>query len=220
MEFKNNDMNQFWSRPDWLFDIDLLTKSMNYEPVTAGNQTNKNARIKDNVDVVPTEQYIMLPLLYESPQSLKDVVADNASKKINEEPANKGERNGQEKEGGASNKENDQNVQDFRVELDNLLVQQKEGYANSTNSTNRDSTVSNVGQNFTNVNDLPIDPLILDLEDTGIFSGAYDDKDVGVEADLNNLETTINTLVDLPKGKRAIGTKWMYRNKKDVVRNK
>ncbi|GKF30488.1 putative ribonuclease H-like domain-containing protein [Tanacetum coccineum] len=32
------------------------------------------------------------------------------------------------------------------------------------------------------------------------------------------------TLVDLPKGKRAIGTKWVYRNKKDergiIVRNK
>ncbi|GJT30764.1 putative ribonuclease H-like domain-containing protein, partial [Tanacetum coccineum] len=32
------------------------------------------------------------------------------------------------------------------------------------------------------------------------------------------------TLVDLPKGKRAIGTKWVYRNKKDergnLVRNK
>ncbi|GKG17586.1 hypothetical protein Tco_0362543, partial [Tanacetum coccineum] len=38
-----------------------------------------------------------------------------------------------EKEGGASNKEDDQNVQDFRVALDNLLFQQKEGYANSTN---------------------------------------------------------------------------------------
>ncbi|GJS22843.1 putative ribonuclease H-like domain-containing protein [Tanacetum coccineum] len=37
-----------------------------------------------------------------------------------------------------------------------------------------------------------------DLEDTanllntGIFSGAYDDEDVGAEADLNNLETTLN----------------------------
>ncbi|GKF67582.1 putative ribonuclease H-like domain-containing protein [Tanacetum coccineum] len=32
------------------------------------------------------------------------------------------------------------------------------------------------------------------------------------------------TLVDLPHGKRAIGTKWVYRNKKDksgiVIRNK
>ncbi|GKF17038.1 hypothetical protein Tco_0061956, partial [Tanacetum coccineum] len=94
---------------------------MNYEPVTAGNQTNKNAGIKDNVDVVPTQQYILLPLLYDSPQSSKHAVADDAGKKTNEEPANKGERNGPDKEGGASNKENDQNVQDFRAELDNLL---------------------------------------------------------------------------------------------------
>ncbi|GKE27176.1 putative ribonuclease H-like domain-containing protein [Tanacetum coccineum] len=197
--FLENKPNVAGSGPDFLFDIDLLTNSMNYKPVTVGNQTNKNAGIKDNADVVPTQQYILLPLLYDSPQSSKDAVADDAGKKTNEEPANEGERNGQEKEGGASNKEDDQNVQDFRVALDNLLVQQKKGYANSTN---RDSTVSpsvsTVGQSFTNADDLPTDPLMPDLEDTadllntGIFSGAYDDEDVGAEADLNNLETTMN----------------------------
>ncbi|GKE10012.1 putative ribonuclease H-like domain-containing protein, partial [Tanacetum coccineum] len=191
-----------------------------------------------------------------------------AGKKTNEEPANEGEGNFQEKEGGASNKEDDQNVQDFRAELDNLLVQQKKGYVNSTN---RDSTVSpsvsTAGQNFNNADDLPTDPLMPDSEDTSIFSGTYDDEDVGAEADLNKLETTINVspipiirihkdhpkdqiigdinstiqtrrttkiseehamkvwrLVDLSKGKHAIGTKWVYRNKKDergiVVRNK
>ncbi|GKB06376.1 retrovirus-related pol polyprotein from transposon TNT 1-94 [Tanacetum coccineum] len=194
INFLENKPNVAGSGPEWLFDIDLLTNSMNYEPVTAGNQTNKNACIKDNVDT-------------------------------------------------------------------------KEGYANSTN---RDSTVSlsvsTAGQNFTNANDLPTDPLIPDLEDTSIFSSAYDDEDVGAEADLNNLETTMNvspipttrihkdhlkdqiigdinsatqtrkmtkiseehvmvwTLVDLPKGKRDIGTKWVYKNKKAekgiVARNK
>ncbi|GKC64662.1 putative ribonuclease H-like domain-containing protein, partial [Tanacetum coccineum] len=326
INFLENEPNVARSGPNWLFDIDLLTNSVNYEP---GNQTNKNAGIKDNVDAVPTQQYILLPLLYDSPQSLEDAVADEAGKKTNEELANKGERNGQEKEGGASNKEDDQNVQDFRAELDNLLVQQKEGYANNTN---RDSTVSpsvsTIEQNFTNVDDLPTNPLIPDLEDTadllntGIFSGAYDDEDMSAQADLKNLETTMNvssipttriykdhpkdqiigdinsatqtrrmtkisekhamvsyinkqrrtnnkdyqnclfvcflsqkepkkaiqalaypswveamqeellqfrlqkvwTLVDLPNGKRAIGTKWVFRNKKDergiVVRNK
>ncbi|GJY28394.1 ribonuclease H-like domain-containing protein [Tanacetum coccineum] len=174
--FLENKPNVAGSGPDWLFDIDLLTNSMNYEPVTAGNQTNKNAGNKDN----GTQQYILLPLLYNSPQSSEDAVADDAGKKTNEEPANEGERNGQEKEGGASNKEDDQNVQDFRAALDNLLVQQKKGYANSTN---RDSTVSPsvsaAGQSFTNADDLPTDPLMPDLEDTGIFSGAYDDEDVG-----------------------------------------
>nr|GEV10890.1 hypothetical protein [Tanacetum cinerariifolium] len=69
--------------------------------------------------------------------------------------------------------------------------------------------------------DYHIDPLMPDLEDTRIFDDAYDDRDEGVEADYNNLETT---LVDLPHGKRVIGTKWVFRDKRDqrriVVRNK
>ncbi|GKC64217.1 ribonuclease H-like domain-containing protein [Tanacetum coccineum] len=141
INFLKNNPNVAGSGPDWLFDIDLLTNSMNYEPVTVGNQTNRNA---------------------------EDAVADDAVKKTNEKPANEGERNGQEKEGGASNKEGDQNVQDFRAELDNLLVQQKEGYATSTN---RVSTVS---------------PYL------SAIGGAYDDEDEGAEADLNSLKTTIN----------------------------
>ncbi|GJT70569.1 hypothetical protein Tco_1029855 [Tanacetum coccineum] len=55
-------------------------------------------------------------------ESSKDAVADDAGKKTNKESANEGERNGQEKEGGALNKEDDQNVQDFRAALDNLLI--------------------------------------------------------------------------------------------------
>ncbi|GJY62062.1 retrovirus-related pol polyprotein from transposon TNT 1-94 [Tanacetum coccineum] len=89
INFLENKPNVVGSGPDWLFDIDLLTNSMNYEP------------------------------------SSKDAVADDAGKKTNEEPAHEGERNDQEKEEGASNKENDHNVQDFKDELDNLLVQQK-----------------------------------------------------------------------------------------------
>nr|GEW87126.1 putative ribonuclease H-like domain-containing protein [Tanacetum cinerariifolium] len=76
------------------------------------------------------------------------------------------------------------------------------------------------------------------MEDAGIFDDAYNDRDKGAEADYNNLETVeamqkellqfkllnVWTLVDLPPGKRAIRTKWVYRNKRDqrgiVVRNK
>ncbi|GJY92487.1 putative reverse transcriptase, RNA-dependent DNA polymerase [Tanacetum coccineum] len=147
---------------------------MNYESVTTGNQTNRNAGIKDNVDAVPTQQYILLPLLYDSLHSLVDVVVDDAGKKTNEEPANE-------------------------AKLDNFLVQQKEGYANSTNKVSTVSpSVSAVRQSFDNADDLLTDPLMPDLEDTvdllntGIFSGAYDDEDEGAEVDLNNLETTIN----------------------------
>ncbi|GJY34776.1 retrovirus-related pol polyprotein from transposon TNT 1-94 [Tanacetum coccineum] len=130
-------------------------------------------------------------------QSSEDAVVDDVGKKTTEEPANMGERNGQEKEGGASN---------------------KEGYANSTNRVSTVSpSVSAAGQSFDNADDLPTDPLMPDLEDTidllntGIFSGAYDDDDdEGAEANLDNLETTMNNKIGL--------------NKKDergiVVRNK
>ncbi|GJY54468.1 putative reverse transcriptase domain-containing protein, partial [Tanacetum coccineum] len=50
--------------------------------VTAGVQTNKNACIKDNVDAVPTQQYIMLPLLYDSPHELRIAVDDDADKAL------------------------------------------------------------------------------------------------------------------------------------------
>ncbi|GKA74206.1 putative ribonuclease H-like domain-containing protein, partial [Tanacetum coccineum] len=142
-------VNIAWSGPEWLFEIDSLTKSMNYKPVTAGNQTNGDAGIETYVNARQARQekasnheYILLPLmLLNSPLSLSSKSTDD---KDTDEVPDKGDNdvsqsNGQEKEGGASNKEDDQHVQDFRAELNNFLVQQKEGYANSTN---RDSTAS------------------------------------------------------------------------------
>ncbi|GKD54436.1 putative ribonuclease H-like domain-containing protein, partial [Tanacetum coccineum] len=190
INFLENKPNVTGSGPEWLFDIDSLTKSMNYEPVTAGNQTNGDAGIETNVNAgqagqekASDHEYILLPLmLSNSPLSSK-------------------------KEGRTSNKEYDQHVQDFRAELDSLLVQQKEGYANSTN---RDSTTSpsvstvgpsintaseNINTGSPNINTaspIPNDSSMQSLENTGIFDDAYDDREVGAEADLNNLETTLN----------------------------
>ncbi|GKB79876.1 hypothetical protein Tco_0946771, partial [Tanacetum coccineum] len=103
---------------EWLFDIDSLTKSMNYELVTAGNQTNGDASIETNVNSIDNKD------------------ADEVLGKGDDDVSQK---NGQEKEVGATNKEDDQHVQDFRAKLDSLIFQQKEGYANSTN---KDSTAS------------------------------------------------------------------------------
>nr|GFB51701.1 ribonuclease H-like domain-containing protein [Tanacetum cinerariifolium]GFB52695.1 ribonuclease H-like domain-containing protein [Tanacetum cinerariifolium] len=38
------------SGPKWLFDIDTLTQSMNYQPIVARNQPNHNAGIQENLD--------------------------------------------------------------------------------------------------------------------------------------------------------------------------
>ncbi|GJS79495.1 putative ribonuclease H-like domain-containing protein [Tanacetum coccineum] len=46
VKFSEDTPNIVGSGPNWLFDIDALTKSMNYEPVVAGNQSNGNAGTK------------------------------------------------------------------------------------------------------------------------------------------------------------------------------
>ncbi|GKB35853.1 copia protein, partial [Tanacetum coccineum] len=106
--------------------------------------------------------------------------------------------------------------------------QEKEDNVNSTNNVNAASGKTNI--------ELPFDSNMHALVDYSIFDFLRYDKDDGAEADMNNLDTTIQeellqfklqevwTLVDLPNGKRAIGTKWVFRNKKDergiVIRNK
>nr|GFD01206.1 hypothetical protein [Tanacetum cinerariifolium] len=41
--------------PTWLFDIDTLTQSMNYQPVVVRNQPNHNAGIQGNFDTGKNE---------------------------------------------------------------------------------------------------------------------------------------------------------------------
>nr|GEU87864.1 putative ribonuclease H-like domain-containing protein [Tanacetum cinerariifolium] len=47
VNFLENKPNITGSGPTWLFDIDCLTRTMNYQPVTAGNQTNPSAGFQD-----------------------------------------------------------------------------------------------------------------------------------------------------------------------------
>nr|GFC36913.1 retrovirus-related Pol polyprotein from transposon TNT 1-94 [Tanacetum cinerariifolium] len=47
VNFMENKTNVAGSGPVWLFDIDSLTQTMNYLPVTAENQTNTHAGLQD-----------------------------------------------------------------------------------------------------------------------------------------------------------------------------
>nr|GEX07407.1 retrovirus-related Pol polyprotein from transposon TNT 1-94 [Tanacetum cinerariifolium] len=48
IRFIENTPNNVGNVPNWLFDIDALTKTMNYQPIVAGTQSNGNAGTKDN----------------------------------------------------------------------------------------------------------------------------------------------------------------------------
>ncbi|GJW04490.1 retrovirus-related pol polyprotein from transposon TNT 1-94 [Tanacetum coccineum] len=50
VQFSKNTPNIIGSGPNWLFDIDALTNSINYKPVVARNQSNGNAGTKACAD--------------------------------------------------------------------------------------------------------------------------------------------------------------------------
>ncbi|GJY69688.1 putative ribonuclease H-like domain-containing protein, partial [Tanacetum coccineum] len=144
IRFSENTPNVVGSGPDWLFDIDALTRTMNYEPIVAGTQSNDFADPKSS--------------------------QDDGSKPLSDD----------------GNKVDE----DLRKDSE-CNYQEKEDDVNNTNNVNVASTneVNVVGAK-TSI-EFPDDPNMLALEDISIFDFLRDDEDVGAEADMNNLDTTI-----------------------------
>ncbi|GJV71647.1 putative ribonuclease H-like domain-containing protein [Tanacetum coccineum] len=183
VQFSENTPNIAGSGPNWLFDIDALTKSMNYKPVVAGNQSNGNVgtkacddACKARMEIVSGKDYILLPLwIADSPFSQSSKSSPGArfkplgddEKKVTEKPG---------KEGGDSSKDSE------------CSDQEKEDNVNSTNNVNAANTneVNVVGEKSSI--ELPVDPNMHALEDI-VYS--YDDEYFGAEADINNLDAFI-----------------------------
>nr|GEU81192.1 hypothetical protein [Tanacetum cinerariifolium] len=217
--------------------VEESSKKAKAEVIEGRNQTNGNAGTKANIDagqarkkIVPGPQYVLLPLLTsdsQGPKSLEDEIADDVGKKSTEVPRKENGVQDLAKEDDKNDQEKDISDQEealrkqCELEFERLFGQ---GEASNTNYTNKLNIVSS-----------PVNV------DTGIFSGAYDyeveepKKVIQALADPSWIEAMqdellqfrlqkVWRLVDLPKGKHAIGTKWVYRNKKDergiVVRNK
>ncbi|GJT97300.1 ribonuclease H-like domain-containing protein [Tanacetum coccineum] len=179
IRFSENTPNVVGSRPDWLFDIDELTRTMNYDPIVVGTQSNGfvGTKASDNAgqtgkETEPVKNYILLPLWIADPPFSQNpkISKDDRSKpsiddekKVDEDPKKDSECNDQEKE-------------------DNV---------NSTNNVNVASTneVNVVGKK-TSI-EFPFDPNMPALEDVSIFDSSIDNEDDGVEADINDLDTTI-----------------------------
>ncbi|GJT13540.1 ribonuclease H-like domain-containing protein [Tanacetum coccineum] len=176
----------------WLFDIDSLTNYMNLQPVTTGNQTNKNAGpqeangdtgLKKSVDArqskeknVSTQQYIVFPLWSSISSSYKssdemyknDTADDAAGETPVQKPASK-------------------NEQALKNVLDKMIDQEEEATNQSdavrkvfeaytpVNTASIPRTSNDAGPSFVPLrsfplsdNNFPDDPLMPDLEDTAV----------------------------------------------------
>ncbi|GKC86057.1 ribonuclease H-like domain-containing protein [Tanacetum coccineum] len=188
VQFSENTPNIAGSRPNWLFDIDALTKLMNYKLVIAGNPSNGNVGTKAcddagkaRMETIPSKDYILIPLWTQDSSflfSLKD--SPDAGFKPSREVEKK-------------------DVEDPRNEDSEVLSteeprvnQEKDTNVNSINNiTTISSTVNAAGIEDNSVDENIVygcadDPNMPELEEIGRFSDAEDDIS---EADMNNLDT-------------------------------
>ncbi|GJX06350.1 putative ribonuclease H-like domain-containing protein [Tanacetum coccineum] len=185
INFLENKPNVAGKGPTWLFDLDYLTDSMNYQPVRLENQANKTTVPKevnhstgtqDNIDAgnskieaEPAQEHFVLPIWSFYTLTIK----------ISE--AKKGGEKPKEDAGSKSDKEPvDQEDQVFLEELERLKRQENEAnlllQAGAARATN-DSQIPALEDMYENPSH-------------GIFTNAsYDDE--GAVADFTNLETTV-----------------------------
>nr|GFB06113.1 putative ribonuclease H-like domain-containing protein [Tanacetum cinerariifolium] len=162
-----NTLDPLGSGPTWLFDIDTLTKTMNYQPVTAGNQSNPSAGVQEQFDAEKPE------FEGEKPESEVHVSPSSSAQTKKHDKKTKREAKG---------KSHVETLIGYR----NLSVEFKYLSNNSINEVNAaDSPVLVVEQISTNITNTFS---VAELED---ITYSNDEEDVGVKADFTNLETTI-----------------------------
>nr|GEW14280.1 hypothetical protein [Tanacetum cinerariifolium] len=178
VNFLENKTNVVGSKPKWLFDIDSLTNPMNYQPVSAGNRTNGIAGSKIHSDVeqegkekVSNQEYILLPVLNTSSDvpssneevvtSLKDVVGKKST--------------------SIDDSENTNSTNSFNTASPtvNTASDKDETFQRTYDEWNFSTpiTVNAVGSSFSHPAALDDFSKMPNLEDTGIFDDAYDDRD-------------------------------------------
>ncbi|GJV45838.1 putative ribonuclease H-like domain-containing protein [Tanacetum coccineum] len=170
VQFSENTPNIAGSGPNWPFDIDALTKLMNYKPVVVGNQSNGNAGTKARDDArkarmetIPGKDYILL-LLW---------TADPPFSQISK---------GSLDAGFKPSSDDRKKVDEYSRKNSKGIDQEQEDNVNNTINVNVANEV-NVVYRKTSI-ELPNDPNMPLLEDI-VYSD--NDEDIGAEADMNNL---------------------------------
>nr|GEX08596.1 retrovirus-related Pol polyprotein from transposon TNT 1-94 [Tanacetum cinerariifolium] len=200
------------SGPEWPFDIESLTNSMNYQSVSAGNRTNGNAGSEINSDAgqakkekVPDQEYILLPLLNTCsnvPSSYEEAESspkNDTGKKSTAQPTcvdggKTGDLGSLDQQ--MKNIDDSENTNSFNTASPTVnIASNKDGTFQRTNAEwdfSTPITVNAVGSSFSHPNALYNYSKLINLEDCRIFDDAYDDRDEGTEAYYNNLETVIS----------------------------
>nr|GEW76741.1 ribonuclease H-like domain-containing protein [Tanacetum cinerariifolium] len=227
INFLENKPNVTGKGHVWMFDLDYLTNSMNYEPVSVENQANKStgpkeannsARIHANDDQGANseetdlhKEHFVLPIwsAYSTTvNSSGDKIEKTTDAKPCKKPVSQVEKIFLEKLKRQEKEANDATRKETTHENQNA-------HTNSTNLLNTVSTpLSDVGPSRALNDDepsYPDDPSMLHLED--IYASLI--QLLKLEYTPFILKLKFLEILYFPFGKKAIRTKWVYRKKKD-----
>ncbi|GJT32477.1 hypothetical protein Tco_0922896 [Tanacetum coccineum] len=188
VQFSENTSNITRSGPNWLFDIDALTNSMNYKPVVIGNQSNGNAGIKEcvmqvkatNGDSTIRKDYILLPMWPANPlfsQNSKESpdarfkTSGEEEKKDAKDPVNESGNPTEGKDSEVLSTEEPKINQEKDDYINNTNNINTASDGNSTNNVNAASSTVNAADTEVNAFNpktsikLSKDPIMLELED-------------------------------------------------------
>nr|GEU38051.1 hypothetical protein [Tanacetum cinerariifolium] len=187
------------SGPTWLFDIDTVTKTMNYQPVTAGNQPNFSVGIQEHFDADKegdgnVQQYVLFPLWSSGSKDPQNTYDDTTfevkepESKVHVSPSSsvKTKKHDDKTKREAKGK----SPVELSTRIRNLSEEFEDFSDNSINEVNAASTlVPAVGKSsYVDPSQYPDDPNMPTLED---ITYSDDEEDVGAEADFSNLQTSI-----------------------------
>nr|GEX63085.1 ribonuclease H-like domain-containing protein [Tanacetum cinerariifolium] len=200
INFLENQPNVAGSGPTWLFDIDTLTQSMNYQPVVAENQPNHNVGIQGNLnagtvekEAASVQQYVLLLLWSSGSKDPQNTDADVAFDV--KEP--KSEVHVSPSSSDKTKKHDDKTKREAKERVFTPVTAVEPNSTNSTNSFNAAGPFNNVVSatfeigrisSFVDPSPYPDDPNMSDLED---ITYSDDEEDVGADADFLNLEISI-----------------------------
>nr|GEV83547.1 hypothetical protein [Tanacetum cinerariifolium] len=207
INFLENKPNVAGSRPTWLFDINTLTQSMNYQPIIVGNQPNSSAGIQEHFDAdkageVNVQQYVLFSLWSigsKDPQNTDadatfEVKEDESEVHVSPSSSDKTKKHDHKTKREAKGK----SLVELSTGVRNLSEEFEDFSFNSTNGVNAASTpVTTVGPNSTNNTNTFSAADMQALED---ITYSDDEEVVGAEADFSNLETNI-TISPIPATK-------------------
>nr|GEW25442.1 putative ribonuclease H-like domain-containing protein [Tanacetum cinerariifolium] len=185
-----NTLDPLGTGPTWLFDIDSLTRTMNYQPVTAGNQSNPNAGFHKEIATEKageeaTQQYMLFHVWSTGSLNPQNKEGDAAFD---------GKEQDAEKPESAVNLSLNSSAQSGRQ--DDMTKKKDKGKSPVEYFTgNRDLYVDFEDYSEDSSNDVSAASPIVPTAGEDI---AYSDhENVGAEADFNNLETSI-TISPIP----------------------